>query len=77
MAKSVFILGATGYIGGSVLQHMLETPGNWSITALVRNSEKAEKLNVFGVKTVLGTLDDFDKIQKASADAEIVLHFVS
>ena len=74
MAKTVFFLGATGYIGGSILQHLL-TP-DYSITALVRNVEKAKKLDAFGVKTIIGNLDDWDKIQQASADAEIVIHTV-
>ncbi|VDB86895.1 unnamed protein product [Peniophora sp. CBMAI 1063] len=74
MVKTVFFLGATGYIGGSVLQHLLGTPGEYSITALVRNADKAKKLETFGVKTILGNLDDSDKIQQAAADADITIH---
>ncbi|KZV58958.1 NAD(P)-binding protein, partial [Peniophora sp. CONT] len=74
MVKTVFFLGATGYIGGSILQHLLDAPGDWDITALVRNEEKAKKLNTFGVKTIIGSLDDSDKIQQAAADADITIH---
>ncbi|KZV69666.1 NAD(P)-binding protein [Peniophora sp. CONT] len=74
MVKTVFFLGATGYIGGSILQHLLDAPGDWEITALVRNEEKAKKLNTFGVKTILGSLDDSNKIQQAAAAVDIIIH---
>ncbi|VDB86894.1 unnamed protein product [Peniophora sp. CBMAI 1063] len=73
MGKTIFLLGATGYIGGSILEHLLDL-SDYSITALVRNTEKAKKLEGFGVKTILGSLDDLDKIQRAAAAADIVLH---
>ena len=75
MVKTIFILGATGYIGGSILHRLLDDP-NYSITALVRNAEKAKKLETFGVKAILGSLDDSDKVQQATAAADIVLHCV-
>ncbi|VDB91439.1 unnamed protein product [Peniophora sp. CBMAI 1063] len=76
-AKTIFFLGATGYIGGSILQPLLETQSEYSITALVRNVEKAKRLETFGVKTLLGNLDDSDKIQQAAADADIIIHTAS
>ena len=75
MVNTIFILGATGYIGGSILQDLLDDP-NYSITALVRSAEKAKNLETFGVKVILGSLDDSDKVQQATAAADIVLHCV-
>ncbi|KZV69667.1 NAD(P)-binding protein [Peniophora sp. CONT] len=74
MVKTVFFLGATGYIGGAILQRLLDVPDAWDITALVRNEEKAKKLNTFGVKTIIGSLDDSNRIQQAAADADIIIH---
>lgn len=59
-----------------MLQPLLDAPGEYSITALVRNVEKAKKLEAVGVKTILGSLDDSDKITKGAAAADIVLDFV-
>ncbi|KAI0661419.1 NAD-P-binding protein [Cubamyces menziesii] len=71
---SVLLLGATGYIGGSVLARLLvNAKPLFDITVLVRDVSKAEKLKSFGVKTVLGSLDDTDKIRDVASHADIVL----
>ena len=43
MTLNIFITGATGYIGGAVLGHLLEHPerDTFRITALVRDAKKA------------------------------------
>ncbi|KAI0360215.1 NAD-P-binding protein [Trametes cingulata] len=72
----IFFTGATGYIGGSILQRLFEHPNKerFDITALVRNAEKAELLSTkFGVKTVLGSLQDLDKLTSLSEGAHIVI----
>ncbi|KAI0331859.1 NAD-P-binding protein [Cubamyces sp. BRFM 1775] len=74
---SIFLTGATGYIGGSILQRLLVHPNanNFEITALVRSGEKAEVLeSQFGVKTVLGSLQDSDKLTQLVADAHITIN---
>ena len=60
----IFITGATGYIGGSVLTHLLKTPEKYDITALIRSKEQVSKFDSLGVKTVLGDLDSLDLIKK-------------
>ncbi|KAI0368802.1 NAD-P-binding protein [Pilatotrama ljubarskyi] len=74
---TIFITGATGYIGGTILQKLLEHPNKdkFDINALVRNAEKAEILSSkFGVKTVVGTLQDLDKLSSLAESAHIVIH---
>ena len=67
-----------GYIGGSVLARLLvNAKPLFDITVLVRDVSKAEKLKSFGVKTVLGSLDDTDKIRDVASHADIVLECVS
>ncbi|KAH8553423.1 hypothetical protein BGW37DRAFT_260472 [Umbelopsis sp. PMI_123] len=72
MSTSIYFSGATGFIGGSVLNALLETK-EYSITALVRSEEKAKALNNLGVKTVIGSLDDFDIIEEQAYRADLVI----
>ncbi|KAI0073561.1 NAD-P-binding protein [Panus rudis PR-1116 ss-1] len=71
---SIFITGATGYLGGSVLSCLLTHPSasNFEITAIVRSPEKANMLENFGVKTVIASLDDVDKIEKLASQCHVV-----
>ncbi|KAI0635602.1 NAD-P-binding protein [Trametes polyzona] len=76
-AITIFLTGATGYIGGSILQRLLSHPNkkNFEITALVRNADKAKRLeSEFGVKTVVGSLQDLDKLATLAENAHVVIH---
>ena len=73
----VFLTGGTGYIGSAVLESLLR--GGHRVTALVRDPEKAARLNARGVTTVageLGTPNTFDKVL-AETDAAIHTAFES
>ncbi|EIW57263.1 NAD-P-binding protein [Trametes versicolor FP-101664 SS1] len=73
---SIFFTGATGYIGGSILQRLLARPDreNFEITALVRKPVLARRLEAeFGVKTVIGSLQDLDKLATLSENAHVVI----
>ncbi|KAH9168825.1 hypothetical protein EDB89DRAFT_2202042 [Lactarius sanguifluus] len=65
----IFITGATGYIGGSVLQRLLDHPKHdiFEITALVRSVDKAKMLNALGVNTAVASLSDLDKLTELAA----------
>jgi hypothetical protein len=67
-----------GYIGGSVLQRLLDHPkrDTFEITALVRGADKAKLLNTLGVKTVVASLSDLDKLTEIAAASSIVIHTV-
>lgn len=62
-----------------VLHRLLERPdaSKFEITALVRSAEKAEKLAKFGVKTVVGSLDETAKIEELVGRADYVFQCVS
>jgi nucleoside-diphosphate-sugar epimerase len=65
--------GGTGYIGGSVLEGIYKTYPDLEITALLR-SERADFTERYpNVKVVVGTFDDFDIIEKAANEADIVI----
>lgn len=73
---SVFITGATGYIGGEIL-HQLLSHGSYTITALVRSQQKADLLaSKTGnkIQTVVGTLDDLHIIGDQVDLADIIIN---
>jgi len=71
---NIFVTGATGYIGGSVVAQLLEHPdaSSFQITALVRSLEKAAKLESIGVKAVVGSFTELDKLEMLSSEADVV-----
>ena len=77
--KSIFLTGATGYVGGSVLTKLLLLPVIPStITLLVRDAKKAEGFEKLStpsgatVKVLVGALEETDKLTQAAADADII-----
>ncbi|VDB84745.1 unnamed protein product [Peniophora sp. CBMAI 1063] len=69
---NVFLTGATGYLGGAILQWLMQDP-RMAITVLVRNKDKADELERLGVKTVLGSLDDTTFMKSEGAKADVIL----
>lgn len=67
-----------GYIGGSVLHRLLHHPNakTFDVTALARSPEKAEKLESFGVKPVIGSLDDHTLVEELSSQAHVIFNTV-
>jgi len=74
MTKHIFLTGATGYIGGSILTALLQTPSKYTVSALVRQEDQAEVLRKLGVTPVLGSLDDAEVLTKASREADVVIN---
>ncbi|TFK78737.1 NAD(P)-binding protein [Polyporus arcularius HHB13444] len=73
---AILFTGATGYIGGSVLQKILQHPeaNTFEITALVRDAGKAQILETkFGVKAVVGSMEELDKLTELAEKAHIVV----
>jgi hypothetical protein len=73
----ILFTGATGYIGGSVLDRLIAHPkrSSFELLSYSRDAAKAQKLeSQFGVKSVLGSLDDVQKIEDAAATADVVIH---
>lgn len=71
MAKTLFLLG-TGFIGGSVLNALLEDKKDqYTISALCRDPKKADKLKELGVRPVQGELASDELIAKEAAEADV------
>lgn len=77
MSKTVFLTGATGYIGGQVLHELLSSSTSFKINALVRTKAKADLLveKTGGkVNPILGDLDDLSLIKEQTDLADIVIN---
>ncbi|KAH9945010.1 NAD-P-binding protein [Epithele typhae] len=73
----ILLTGATGYIGGAVLAHLLNHPNasNFEICTIVRNSAKASALrSKFGVNVVEGTFQDLDKVESLAEKSHVIFH---
>ncbi len=63
----IFLTGATGYIGGAVLDTLVRA--GHQVTALVRDNEKAARVTARGAHPVVGNLAEPDSY-RAVADAQ-------
>ncbi|KAL4737750.1 hypothetical protein BDV11DRAFT_216430 [Aspergillus similis] len=75
----IFLLGATGYIGGEVLHALDNTHREYEIAALIRSAEKASKVLAAypRVKVVSGNLDDASVIEEEVKKSDVVIHAAS
>lgn len=71
----IFLTGATGYIGGSVLSKLLQPShkGQYDITVLTRSEATIPKFKELGVTPLLGSLDSFELLTQAAIGADVVL----
>ncbi|KAE8153197.1 hypothetical protein BDV25DRAFT_137101 [Aspergillus avenaceus] len=74
--KTVFITGATGYIGGDVLSQLIAKYPDFTYRVLVRGTEKAGQVKARypSVEIVYGSLDDIPVLETESANADIIIH---
>jgi nucleoside-diphosphate-sugar epimerase len=68
----IFLTGATGYVGAAVLEALLR--GGHTITALVRDSEKAERVAARGAHPVIGNLGDVESFRGAAEAQDGYVH---
>ncbi|KJZ77464.1 hypothetical protein HIM_03188 [Hirsutella minnesotensis 3608] len=76
MAVKVFLTGATGYIGGSALDFIAKAHADYEFTLLVRDESRVGpiKARYPNVKFVYGRLEDSAVLEKAAAEADVVVH---
>jgi nucleoside-diphosphate-sugar epimerase len=75
----ILLTGATGYVGGSVLNTILSSPHpslkNIQITALVRREEQAKTLAELNITPVLfSSLDDTALLEQLASEHDVVIH---
>ncbi|PVF99350.1 NAD(P)-binding protein [Serendipita vermifera] len=71
---TIFVLGATGYIGGSVLVGYKRAFPDYGFVALVRNEKNFAAVEALGVKVVKGSHSDVDIVEEQASKADIVLN---
>ncbi len=69
---SVFVTGATGYIGRPVVE-ALQKAGH-AVSALARSDESARAVEALGATPVRGALADKDLLARTAAESEGVVH---
>ncbi len=71
----IFLTGASGYIGGSVANKLLQQ--GHQVYGLVRSPEKAQLVKQLGISPVLGSLDDGDRLEEFARSADAVINAAS
>lgn len=71
----IFITGATGYIGGSILSALLSHPKakSFQITVLIRSPDKVASFNSVGVIAVVGSNQDLEKLTELARNSDVVI----
>ncbi|EPE35559.1 NAD(P)-binding Rossmann-fold containing protein [Glarea lozoyensis ATCC 20868] len=74
----LLLIGATGHIGGAVLEQVTRTFPTIKISALLRDQKKADRLQTQypNVKTLIGNLHTTDVVKNAAKEADIVINNV-
>lgn len=72
---TLFLTGATGYIGGTLADRLLAS--GWTVRGLVRSEASAARLETRGVQPVLGDLDSADVLTREAQAADGVIDTAS
>ncbi|KAG8776784.1 hypothetical protein FRC12_000693 [Ceratobasidium sp. 428] len=75
--KHIFILGATGYVGGSLLPQLLVEYPSATVVALVRKPEAGQAVKALApgrITIVQGSHSDLALIEAESSNADLVLN---
>ncbi|MEJ8827255.1 NAD-dependent epimerase/dehydratase family protein [Variovorax humicola] len=73
--KTIFLTGATGYIGGTIASKLVEN--GYRVRGLVRSAESAALLAERGVEPVLGGLDDVELLASEARASDGVINTAS
>ncbi len=68
----IFLVGATGYVGGAVLDALLRA--GHDVTALVRDNEKAARVAARGAHPIIGNLADPESYRAAAEAQDGYIH---
>jgi nucleoside-diphosphate-sugar epimerase len=71
----VFVTGATGYVGTSVVE-ALRAAGH-AVVGLARSGDSAARLEAAGCTALRGTLADVDALARGAREADAVIHLAA
>lgn len=76
---SVFFLGATGYVGGSVLVDFVKRYPTFTWTALVRNQKDVSPVEAVGpnVKVIIGSFKEIALIEANAKEHDITINLAN
>ncbi|KAI6355498.1 hypothetical protein MCOR31_011177 [Pyricularia oryzae] len=76
MAPKIFFTGATGFVGGDVLEALHSKHPDYEYTILVRTEERAKPVRerYSDANVIIGSNDSAEIIEKAAAEADVVVH---
>ena len=72
---TIFITGASGYIGGHTVSLIAKAHPEWKVVTLVRTEAQAKIVRKQwpGIRAVVGNLDDYALLFEHGASADVVL----
>ena len=75
-SPSIFLTGATGFVGGSILSSLVRSHPNAHIKALVRKETDARELQSFypNLEPIIGTLSSLSLLATTAASVDFVVH---
>jgi nucleoside-diphosphate-sugar epimerase len=73
--QTIFITGASGYIGGSIADRLVAT--GTRVRGLVRSQAKADVLSTRGIEPVIGELSDTDLLTHEAKQSDGVINAAS
>lgn len=73
--KTVFLTGASGYIGGSVAAQLVRR--GVRVRGLVRGQDKASYLAAHGIEPIIGDLDDVSLLTREASQSDAVINTAS
>ncbi|RMJ20140.1 hypothetical protein CDV36_000238 [Fusarium kuroshium] len=74
MAPSIFLTGATGYTGGTVLNTLVTAHPEYDITVLLWKPTESFSEKYPDVKVLQGDFDSTELLREAASKADIVVH---
>ena len=76
--QNIFLIGATGFVGGHLTALLAEKHPEWHLICLLREPTPARIVGLknldHNVEVLEGTLDDFDVISQKAEEVDIVIH---
>ncbi len=74
-ARNVLVTGATGFIGGNLVEGLLRR--GYSVICFVRNTNKVRALQKRNVRLVFGDLNDPESVRKAAQTAADTVYHIA